>query len=58
MMKYTVKLYYSSFCTYEVEAENEKQALKIATTMKIDNNEIMQNLQDWDEPTEIEMYEE
>jgi hypothetical protein len=55
--KFEVKIYHSGFCTYEVEAENEGDAILKARTLPINNNEILSNLKNWkeaDTATEIE----
>lgn len=57
MKIFEVKIYYSGFCTYEIEAENEEQAIDKARNLEINRNEILSNLEDWkeaDEAFEIE----
>ena len=46
---FEVKIYYTGFCTYEIEAENEGEAIIKARNLPIDNNEILSNLENWAE---------
>lgn len=52
MKKFEVKIYYSGFCTYEIEAENEEQAIDKARNLEINRNEILSNLENWEEADE------
>ena len=52
MKKYEVKIYYSGFCTYEIDAENEEQAITKARNLEINRNEILSNLESWKEADE------
>ena len=52
MKKYKVKIYYSGFCTYEIEAENEEQAIILAQNLEINKDEILSNLENWKEADE------
>jgi hypothetical protein len=52
-MKYEVKKYYSSFVTFEVEANSEEEAYKITKELKIDLVELQNNLENWNEADEI-----
>jgi len=57
--KFEVKNYYSSFCTYEVEAINQDEAILKARSFEIDKNEILSNLENWKEAdTAIEIKNE
>lgn len=47
--KFEVKNYYSGFCTFEVEAENQDEAILKARNIEIDKNEILSNLENWKE---------
>jgi hypothetical protein len=38
MKTYTVKLYYSTFCTHTLQAESEEEALDKACKITIDGN--------------------
>ncbi|MBN1574299.1 MAG: hypothetical protein JW984_13960 [Deltaproteobacteria bacterium] len=53
--RYEVRIYYSGFCTYEVEAENEEEAITKARNMQIDSNELMSNLENWEEADTAEL---
>ena len=57
-MKYLVRRYYSGYCTYEVEAENEDAAYDIAINLPIDENEILSTLEDWKFADDIEVIED
>lgn len=52
MKIYEVKIYFSSFCTYKIEAENEEQAIDKARGLEINRNEILSNLENWEEADE------
>ncbi|MBS4035724.1 MAG: hypothetical protein KGZ85_14740 [Ignavibacterium sp.] len=49
MKKFEVKIYYSGFCSYEIEAENEEDAILKARKLAINKNEILSNLENWKE---------
>jgi len=57
--KYKVKFYYSGFCTYEVEAENESGAIVKVRNRQIDSVEILSALESWEEAdiAELKNYE-
>ena len=46
---FEVKIYYSGYCTYEVEAENEVEAIINARNLPINKSEILSNLENWKE---------
>lgn len=60
MPRYRVKLYYSSYITKELEAEDSTQALKTATLLvthgmgKEEINELVENAHRWEEADEAE----
>jgi hypothetical protein len=54
MNKYEVKIYYSTFCIYEIEAENEEDAIIKTRSMEIVENDIINNLENWEEADEVE----
>ena len=47
--EFDVTIYYSGFCTYKIEAKNEKIAILKARTKTIDKNEIISNIESWEE---------
>lgn len=49
MKKFEVNIYYSSFCTYEVEADNMDEAIKKARKINTNENNILTNLENWEE---------
>jgi hypothetical protein len=50
---YEVNLYYSSFCTYEIEAENEKTAILNARKLSVIQDEILSNIESWKEADSV-----
>lgn len=50
--KFEVKIYYSGFCTFEMEADNAADAILKARKLEIDKNEILSNLENWNEADE------
>ena len=52
IMKFTVHRYFSGFCTYSVEAENEEEAVLKAKQLPVNHNEVMGTLMDWEEADE------
>ena len=52
MKVFEVKIFYSGFCTYEIEAENEEQAINKARNLEININEILSTLKNWEEADE------
>ena len=57
-MKFLVRRYYSGFCTYEVEAEDEDAAYDIAINLPIDEGEILSTLEGWRHADEVEVIED
>ena len=55
MKKYKVKLYYSSFCSHEIEASNEEEAIIKARELDIKENEILINLESWEDADTAEV---
>lgn len=47
--KFDVKIYYSGFCSYQIEAQDENNAIQKARSMQIKENEIISNLENWKE---------
>lgn len=54
MKKFEVRIFHSSFCSYEVEAENETDAILKAREYKINKSDIMMNLEPFKEADEAE----
>jgi len=52
MEKFEAKIYYSGYCAYEIEAENTEHAIDIARNLGINKNEILSNLENWQEADE------
>jgi len=49
MKKFEVQIYYSGFCTYEIDAENNEQAIEKARQLEIKESELLSNLENWKE---------
>lgn len=51
---FEVKVYYSGFCTHQVKAKTEGEAIKKARKFSIHKNEILNNLENWKEADNAE----
>ncbi len=49
MKAYEVKIYYSGFHTVEISADSEQQAILKARELAADKDEILSNLEYWEE---------
>lgn len=47
--EFEVKIYYSSYCTHLVKANNETEAINKARELEINNDEFLTNLENWKE---------
>ncbi len=47
--KFNVDVYYTGFCTYQIEAESEEEAILKAREEAIDIDEISSTLENWEE---------
>ncbi len=54
-MKYIVRKYYSGYCNYEIDADNEDNANKLANEMPIDYNQVVETLEEWEDCNEVEV---
>jgi len=52
--KFEVNIYFNSFCTYQVEAVNKDEAIIKARKLRIDESEILVNLENWQEADNAE----
>lgn len=52
---FEVRIYFSSFCTYQLDAESRAEAILKARRLKIDELEILTNLKNWEEADEAEL---
>ena len=52
-MKFTVRRYFSGYCTYEIEATSKDAAYKKARNMPIYEDEILTTLEDWKDCDEV-----
>lgn len=52
--KYKVDIYYSTYCSYEVEAKSEEEVWQKVKGLDINSNEILSNLERWEEADTIE----
>jgi len=57
-MKYEVTRYYSTFVSFEIEADSEEEAYNKTKELKIDLTELQNNLENWKEADEIRKLEE
>jgi hypothetical protein len=53
-MKFIVRRYYSGYCSYEIEAENEDEAYEKAINLPIDESEVLSTLEEWRECDQVE----
>jgi len=53
-MKFLVRRYFSSFCTYEINTDDEHSAYEKAKYLPIDEAEILSNLEGWEDCDEVE----
>lgn len=51
---FEVKIYYSGFCTHQVKAKTENEAMVKARKFPINKNEILNNLENWKEADDAE----
>ncbi len=57
--KFEVKIYYTGFCVYSIEAQDEADAIIKARNLPINQNEILSNLENWeDADTALEIKKE
>ena len=54
-MKFFVKRYYSGYCTHEIEAETEEKAYELSKELSINQDEIFETLEEWNECDEVEI---
>jgi hypothetical protein len=57
-MKYEVLRFYSSFVSFEIEADSEEEAYNKTKELKIDLTELQNNLENWKEADEIRKFED
>ena len=51
--KFEIQIYYSGFCTYEIEAFSDIEAIELSRTKPINANELLSNLENWIEADTI-----
>ena len=52
--KYEVQIYYSTFCSHQVEAINKEEAFLKARRKKLDDGQILSNIEEWNNADTIE----
>ena len=52
MKKFIVKIYFTTYCSFEIEANNEEEAILKARRIKVNNDELIMNLENWEEADE------
>lgn len=57
-MKYEVIRYYSSFVTFEIEANSEEEAYNKTKELELNLIELQNNIENWEEADEIRQSEE
>ena len=50
--KFEVRIYYSSFCSYVIDAEDEKEAILKARELPRNETEILENIENWHDADE------
>lgn len=53
-MKFFIRRYFSGYCTYEINADDERLAYEKAKYLPIDEAEILSNLEGWEDCDEVE----
>ena len=53
LKKFEVTIYYSGFCTYQIEAKNDAEAIIKARNRQIDSIELLSNLENWKEADRV-----
>ncbi len=46
---FEVKIYYTGFCTYIIEAQDASEAILKARNLPVNHNEILSNLENWED---------
>lgn len=46
---FEVKIYYTGFCVYNIEAQDVSEAILKARSLPINQNEVLSNLENWEE---------
>ncbi len=54
MQRYLVRRFYSGYCEYEIEAENEEEAYERSKVLPIKTGEIVATLEAWVECDEVD----
>jgi hypothetical protein len=54
MKTFDVNIYYSGFCGYKIDAEDEYEAIEKARNMDINQSELLSNLEAWKEADTVE----
>ena len=49
LKQFEVEIYYSGFCTYQIEAKTEEEAIIKARERQADRNELLSNIESWKE---------
>jgi hypothetical protein len=49
MKHFNVNIYHSGFCSYSIEAKDEFEAVELARKLPINNDELLQNMEVWEE---------
>lgn len=52
MKHFNVNIYYSGFCNFTIEADDEFEAVELARKLPINNDELLSNMAVWKEADE------
>jgi len=52
LKQFNVNIYHSGFCNSTIEANDEFEAVELARKLPINNDELMSNLEVWEETDE------
>lgn len=52
-MKFLIRRYFSGFCTYEIDADDEHLAYEKVKYLPIDETELLSNLEGWEDCDEV-----
>jgi hypothetical protein len=56
-MEYIVRKYYSSYCNFKVNADDENSAYLLTKNMPIDYDQILETIEGWEDCNEVELAE-
>jgi hypothetical protein len=54
LKRFDVKIYFSGYCSYEIEAKDAGEAIEKARQLPINNDKVLSTLENWFEADEAE----